>query len=64
MFYRALKTPLMLSVFLKQQSLGNIRVVHTKFSETPTFLTPLYAHVPLRIRELEMLLFRELLRTY
>ena len=64
MFYRALKTPLMLSVFLKQQSLGNIRVVQTKFSETPTFLTPLYANIPLRIRELEMLLFRELLRTY
>ena len=35
-----------------------------KLSEKLTFLTPLYTHVRVRIRELEMLVFRKLLRTY
>ena len=37
---------------------------YEKFSEKLTFLTPLYAHVRLRIRKLEMSAFRKILRTY
>ena len=37
---------------------------YVKFSEKLTFLTPWYAHLRVRIRGLEMLVFREILRTY
>ena len=37
---------------------------YTKFSEKLTFLTPRYAQVSVRIRGLEMLVFRKILRTY
>ena len=37
---------------------------YVKFSEKLTFLTPWYAHICARIRGLEMLVFREILRTY
>ena len=37
---------------------------YAKFSEKLAFLTPWYAHVRVRIRELEMLVFRKILRTY
>ena len=37
---------------------------YAKFSEKLTFLTSWYAHVCVRIRELEMLVFRKILRTY
>ena len=36
----------------------------TKFSEKITFLTPRYTHICVRIRRLEMLVFRKILRTY
>ena len=36
----------------------------TKFSEKLTILTPWYAHVCVRIRGLEMSVFRKILRTY
>ena len=38
--------------------------MYVKFSEKLTFLTPWYAHVRVRIRGLEMLVFRKILRTY
>ena len=37
---------------------------YAKFSEKITFLTHWYAHVRVRIRELEMLFFQKILRTY
>ena len=37
---------------------------HAKFSERLTFPTPWYAHVRVRIRGLEKLVFRNILRTY
>ena len=37
---------------------------YTKFSEKLTFLTPRYAHVPVRIKRLEIMVFRKILRTY
>ena len=37
---------------------------YAKFSEKLTFLNPRYAHVGVRIRRLEMLVFRRILRTY
>ena len=37
---------------------------YAKFSEQLTFLTPWYVHVRVRIRGLEMLVFRKILRTY
>ena len=37
---------------------------YAKFSEKLTLLTPRYAHVRVRIRRLEMLVFRKVLRTY
>ena len=43
---------------------GHPLSTYAKFSEKLTFLTPWYAHVPVRIRGLEMLVFREILRTY
>ena len=38
--------------------------MYAKFSDKLTFLTPRYAHISVRIRELEILVFREILRTY
>ena len=38
--------------------------MYAKFSEKLLFLTPSYAHVRVRIRGLEMLVFRKILRTY
>ena len=38
--------------------------MYAKFFQKVTFLTPWYAHVRGRIRELEMLVFRKILRTY
>ena len=43
---------------------GHPLSAYSKFSEKLTFLTPWYAHVRLRIRRLEMLVFRKILRTY
>ena len=37
---------------------------YTKFLEKVTFLTPLYAHVRVRVRGYKMLLFRKTLRMY
>ena len=37
---------------------------YAKFSEKLTFLTPWYAHVRVRIKGKEMLIFRKILRTY
>ena len=38
--------------------------MYAKFSEKLSFLTPSYAHVRVRIRGLEMLVLRKILRTY
>ena len=38
--------------------------IYAKFSEKLTFLTPWYAHVRVRIRGLEILIFRKILRTH
>ena len=43
---------------------GHPLSTYAKFSEKPTFLTTWYAHVRVRIRRLEMLVFRKILRTY
>ena len=43
---------------------GHPLSTYTKFSEKLTFLTPWYAHVRVRIRGLEMLVFRKILRVY
>ena len=43
---------------------GNPLSTYAKFSEKLTFLTLWYAHVSVRIRGLEMLVFRKNLRTY
>ena len=37
---------------------------YAEFSEKLTFQIPWYAHVRVRIRDLEMLVFRKILRTY
>ena len=42
---------------------GHLLSTYEKFSEKLTFLTPLCAHKRVRIRRLEMLVFREILRT-
>ena len=38
--------------------------VYAKFLEKLTFLTPWYAHVRMRIRRQEMLVFQKILSTY
>ena len=38
--------------------------MYTKFSEKLTFLTPWYTHVRVRIKGLDMLVSRKILRTY
>ena len=43
---------------------GHPLSTYAKFSEKLTFLTPLYAHVRVRIRGLEMLVSRKMLGTY
>ena len=43
---------------------GHPLSTNAKFSEKLTFLTPWYAYVRVRIKELEMLVFRKILRTY
>ena len=43
---------------------GHPLSTYAKFSEKLTFLTPWYAHVRVRIRGLEMLVFRKILRTH
>ena len=43
---------------------GHPLSTYEKFSEKLTFLTPWYEHVGVRIRGLEMLVFRKILRTY
>ena len=43
---------------------GHPLSAYAKFSEKVIFLTPWYAHVRVRIRGLEMLIFRKMLRTY
>ena len=43
---------------------GHPLSTYAKFSEKLAFLTPWYAHARVRIRGLEMLVFREILRTY
>ena len=43
---------------------GHPLSAYTKFSEKLIFRTPLYVHVRVGIRGLEMLVFREILRTY
>ena len=42
---------------------GHPLSTYAKFSEKITFLPPVYAHVRLRIRRLEMLVFRKTLHT-
>ena len=51
--------------FLRKQSTGRGHLLSTyaKFSGKLTFLTPLYAHIHVRIRRLEMLFFQKILRT-
>ena len=43
---------------------GHPLSTYAKFSEKLTFLTPWHAHVRVRIRGLEMLIFQKILRTY
>ena len=43
---------------------GHPLSTYPTFSEKLTFLTPRYGHVRVRIRGLEMLVFRKILRTY
>ena len=43
---------------------GHSLSTYAKVSEKLTFLTPQYAHVRVRIRGLEMFVFRNILRTY
>ena len=43
---------------------GHLLSTYAEFSEKLTFLSPLYAHVRLRIRGVEMLAFRKILHTY
>ena len=47
-----------------QKYLGIIHLVHAKCSEKLTFLTPWYAHVRVRNRGEERLVFRKILLTY
>ena len=44
--------------------MGHLLSTYVKVSEKLTFLTPWYAHVRVRIRGLEMLFFRKILRKY
>ena len=44
--------------------MGHPLSTYAEFSEKLTFLTPQYAHVGVRIRGLEMLVFRKILRAY
>ena len=48
--------------FMQQIAKGS-SIKYAKFSEKLTFLTPWYAHVRVRIRELEMSVFRKILCT-
>ena len=50
--------------YLAFRLLGHLLSAFAKFSEKLTFLTPWYAHVRVRIRELKMVVFRKSLRTY
>ena len=43
---------------------GHPLSTYAKFSDRLIFLTPCYAHVRVRIRELDILVFRKTLRTY
>ena len=43
---------------------GHLLRTYAKFSEKLIFLTPWYAHVRVRIRGLQMLVFRKILGTY
>ena len=43
---------------------GHPLSTYAKYSKKLTFLTPWYAYVRVRIRGLEMLIFRQILRTY
>ena len=44
--------------------MGHPLSTYAKFSDKLTFLTPWYTHAHVRIRGLEMLVFRKILRTY
>ena len=59
--------------YIDQESLGMVKNfehrghpfrMYAKISEKAIFLTPWYAHVRMRIKEYEMLVFRKVLRTY
>ena len=52
------------SDFFMNDLWGHPLNTYAKFSEKLTFLTPWYAHVSVRVRELEMLVFRKILRTH
>ena len=53
-------TNLKKALLIKGSSLNYVRKIFRKTN----FLTPWYAHVRVRIRGLEMLVFRKILRTY
>ena len=48
----------------KRETWGHPLSTYAIFSEKLTFLTPLYAHIGVRIRGLEMSVIRKILRTY
>ena len=50
--------------FYKIEDKGHLLSTYAKFSEKPTFLTSWDAHVRVRFRGLEMLVFRKILRTH
>ena len=49
---------------LRNVTRGHPFSMYAKFCEKLTFLTPYYVHVRVRIRRLEVLVFRKILRTY
>ena len=63
-FFSILKKQTYVWCFLDLLLWGHALSTYVKFSEKLTFLTPRYAHVRLRTRGLEMLVFRKILRTY
>ena len=58
------KCLLRLNILAKSFIGGHPLSTYAKFSEKLTFLTSWYAHVRVRIKGLEMLVFRKILRTY
>ena len=63
-FSRAIKWEHWLEWVDASMNRGHPLNTHAKFPKKLTFLTPWYAHVHVRIRGLEMLVFRKTLRTF